>query len=112
MKKVYALGVILADLSDNPRSFMKDHRLWYIFGNFADAEKCVLENQSDIFEGYYNLALIEEISVINPLDQSEMWGVPPQWWYLADSSIDRYSPVISRIEPPKAAEHLACFWVG
>jgi hypothetical protein len=114
--KVYAVGVIHADLSENPRRFIKDSRLWYLFADFQSAEKCVLENQSDIFEYYYNLALIEEIGVI-PSQKSKdkgTWGyIPPQWWYRIVYNDDPDgAPTIEKIPTPKCMENVACFWVG
>ena len=35
-------------------------RTWGFYFAFSDAEKVVLENQSDIFEFTYDLAIIEE----------------------------------------------------
>jgi hypothetical protein len=111
MKKVYAVGALKVDLSENPRNFIKDQRLWYLFDNFEQAEHCVLNNQSDIFECYYNLALIEEISVIG--DSSEPWSIPKQWWYKYEPSFESGTEdVITAIPPPSCAENVACFWVG
>ena len=115
MHKVYAVGVLKADLSDNPRRFIIDRRLWYLFADFEAAQKCVLENQSDIFEYYYNIALIEEISVLNPFDQNNAWNIPTQWWYKITyhpSDDNEIPPTIEEIPPPKCAENVACFWVG
>ena len=38
MPNVYAVGVIQADLSENPRRFIKDQRLWFLYSKFEDAE--------------------------------------------------------------------------
>jgi hypothetical protein len=106
MSKVYAVGVIYADLSDNTINTIKDQRLWYIFADFASAEKCVLENQSDIFESSYNIALIEEVSLIDPSNPNNKWEVPKQWWYKATYDIN---PII---EPTLPLNVGVCFWVG
>lgn len=62
-------------------------RLWHFFANFEDAEACVLGNKGDIFESYYNVALIEEHYVIDPIDPPPPefdWLVAKQWWYKVD----------------------------
>jgi hypothetical protein len=117
--KIYAVGVMTADLSENPRSFIKEQRLWYMFANFEDAEKCVLQNESDIFEYSYNLALIEEIYLIGSKTSDEEkeagWTVPKQWWYYADYSQGAESepyPIVTKIDTPKTVENVCCFWCG
>jgi hypothetical protein len=118
MSKVYAVGVIQADLSENPRRFIKDQRLWFLYSKFEDAEKCVLENHSDIFEYYYNFAVIEEVYVIDPSSprkKDEGNYVPKQWWYKADFSAGRegdHHPVITSVEQPKCMENICCIWIG
>lgn len=117
--KIYAVGVIQADLSENPSHFIKSQRLWYLFADFESAEKCVLENQSDIFEYYYNVALIEEITVLFPKssEKNEDWRIPKQWWYKItyhehpNDNIE-IAPTIEKIETPKCVENVCCFWVG
>lgn len=118
---IYAVGVIQADLSENPRRFIQDQRLWYLFSTFSEAEKCVLGNESDIFEYSYNLALIEEIYVIGSDTSEEEKAcysiVPKQWWYLADYSKGEGEesepyPKVTKIPTPKCVENTCCFWVG
>lgn len=118
---VYALGVLQVNQSADSSisSFIKEQRLWYIFKNFEDAEKCVLENQSDIFEGYYNMALIEEVylhdySPAPSLSSNDGVWTRNQWWYQADylSEYPERDPIITKIDKPKILENTTRFWVG
>jgi len=122
MNKVYTVGVMQVDLSDDPNKFpiRKAERLWFFYTRFEDAEKCVLENQTDIFEYYYNIALIEEHYVRDPAD-------PPlpgtdilcakQWWYLAtykeDDELDSGpNPTVTAIDQPVGFKNIVNFWAG
>lgn len=51
-------------------------RTWGYFFDFATAEKVVLENQTDIFEFIYDLAVIEEY-------QQGWFQTPKETWYKA-----------------------------
>ncbi|CAM6006392.1 unnamed protein product [Sphagnum balticum] len=89
MKKVYAIGTMLIDLSEKSNKRINSKRLWFLYHDFDQAEKVVLENVGDIFEYYYNVALIEEIGVIDENDppqpgQEHLWGRPRSWWYRAE----------------------------
>ncbi len=58
-------------------------RVWYLCSDFETAEKIVLNNESDIFEYYYDYAIIEEIEVVvkgKACTNKE----PKQWWYKAE----------------------------
>lgn len=116
--KIYSVGVIKADTSENARSFIKDQRLWYLYSKFEDAEKCVLENHSDIFEYYYNYAVIEETYVhdyTNPPEAVDTYYLPKQHWYFADFSSEGNRspyPLITKVETPKCMENICCIWVG
>lgn len=104
--KVYAVGVLLIDF--NLRNPIKSTRLWSICKRFSDAEKTVLTSHGDIFEFYYNYALIEEISVFPSRGE---WELPKQWWYYADyNSADKL--IVSKIDVPKPFENTFCWWVG
>jgi len=109
MTKVYAVGVIKADLSDNAHSFIKESRLWSLFSSFVNAENSILRNEGDIFEYYYNLALIEEVMLA---DDSKLnpYCISNQWWYHA--SYVENELVIVPIKKPKSVENVTCFWVG
>lgn len=116
--KVYSVGVIQADLSDNAGKFIKEQRLWYLFKNFEDAEKCVLENHGDIFECDYDYAVIEETYVhdySNPAKDGELAYVPEQWWYHAEySTTNRWEtdPIICKVNRPKCMENVCYIWIG
>lgn len=50
------------------------YRTWGFFSNKEDAESVVLNPKSDIFERYYNLAVIEEISIgLAPKAKDIVW---------------------------------------
>jgi hypothetical protein len=112
MNKVYAVGVMT--LKDDVCNAIKSQRLWHFFAHFEDAEKCVLENQTNIFEYTYNLALIEEHFVYDPNDSEPGNIVAPQWWYQAiypNNGID-VVPQIKKIEQPECFKQLCNFWAG
>ena len=108
MSTIYAMGVLNVDFS--ARRYVKDQRLWQLYKKFEDAEQCVLSNNGDIFEQYYNYALIEEVKII-PLSKKELQklSVPKQWWYKADYHTD---VVISKIEVPEQFKHMCYWWIG
>lgn len=116
--KIYAMGVLLLDLSNEPRRLVRDSRLWGLYKNFKDAEKAVLNNQGDIFESYYNIACIEEYNLIDYdeyKDSSRSWTdikIPNQWWYRAQFTAERSFPNIVSISVPKGMENTTNFWVG
>jgi hypothetical protein len=122
MKKVYAIGTMLIDLSEKSANRIKSRRLWTLYQDFDEAEKVVLENAGDIFEYYYNVALIEEIGIIDKNDppqpgQEHLWGPPRQWWYRAEytTSADgeqSRNPVITKMEVPENFKNVCYFWVG
>jgi len=112
MNKVYAVGVLLLDLSVNAQRIIQSKRLWYLYSKFEDAEACVLENKSDIFEFYYNCALIEEVYVI-PVDPNDMAPMPRQWWYAAEySDLSNDGPIIFKTDVPKSFLSICSFWIG
>jgi hypothetical protein len=123
MNRIYVLGTMDVNLPDNsgnsPGQIIKHQRLWYFFAHFKDAEECVLQNQSNIFEYYYNLALIEEHYVYDPTDKSETpinWGMTPQWWYQAtfhpEPTDQLQNPTVRKIEQPACFKNICNFWAG
>lgn len=119
MKKVYALGVMQIDTSPNANRTIKSDHLAGLYAHFEEAERAVLENRGDMFEYYYNYALIEETYVIDPIDppkEGEHLDTPREWWYFADhskSSEDNdFNPEISACQKPKCLENLVYFWIG
>jgi hypothetical protein len=109
---IYAVGTLKADLTPGAKNFIIDQRLWFLSSSFELAQKSVLENEGDIFESYYNLALIEEVSVQGVT--SLPFIVSPQWWYKA--SFDVVTPLdpisIVSIPKPQCVENVYSFWVG
>lgn len=85
----------------------KGCRTWGWYSDFETAEKCVLENWTDLFEhGYYEYAVVEEAYE----------GVCPpsgtQSWYKAiylDEKLDN-SPKIVKIDKPKELKNIVHFW--
>lgn len=108
--KIYAVGVMQVDLSTGR---ITTKRLWYFFQSFQDAEKCVLENHSDIFEYYYNIALIEEHTLISPGDPEAIVETYAQWWYQATYYDHESGDLrIEQIEAPVAFSQICCVWAG
>lgn len=63
---IYAVGTLFIDYNENLKYLnVKDKRLWYLFKNLDEAKSCILNNSSDIFEYYYNYALIERCYLID-----------------------------------------------
>lgn len=123
MKKVYAIGTMLIDLSEKSVNRIKASRLWTLYHDFDEAEKVVMENAGDIFEYYYNVALIEEIGVIDKNDppqpgEEHLWGPPRQWWYRAEYNSsgedgDRgREPYVNKMDVPENLKNVCYFWVG
>jgi hypothetical protein len=122
MKKVYAIGTMLIDLSEKSANRIKASRLWTLYHDFDEAEKVVMENSGDIFEYYYNVALIEEICVIDKKDppqpgEEHLWGPPRQWWYHAEYTTEENGeqsrePTVSKMGVPENLKNVCYFWVG
>lgn len=122
MKKVYALGVMKIEESPRFHNTIKDSRLWSLYAKFEDAEEAVLKNYGDIFEYYYNYALIEEVWVHDPSDmpteeESKKLFLPQEWWYKAehfveDPAFDNSIISVSKTEKPASLEKIVFFWVG
>ncbi len=56
METIFVISVI-----NYEKDRIKDDRTWGWFHTFKDAENIVLNNSGDIFEVYYNYAVIEEV---------------------------------------------------
>lgn len=80
---------------------------WAWFSDFETAEKCVLENWTDLFEnGHYEYAVIEEAF------EGFGYGRAQQHWYKAiyvDANISR-DPRIVKIDKPKELKNIVHFW--
>lgn len=117
MAKIYAMGTMRVNLTDNPSKFIESQRLWFLFSDFDTAEKAVLSNEFDIFEYYYNIALIEEIELLPVTDPKALYTSNNQWWYSAAykdnfNQIYDYNLEIKKIPKPMTVENLVNFWVG
>lgn len=114
MSVVYALGAL--KINFNSLKNVQSHRLWALYSDFDIAEKAVLENRGDLFEDYYNYALIEEVCVLPKKD--EWFDFPPkQWWYKVEYNINAESdteskPSVFKIDVPKEFENVCYWWVG
>lgn len=84
-------------------------RTWGWYSDFDTAEKCVLENWTDLFErGHYEYAVVEEAyeGMCNGGMRSEAT------WYKAiylDDSIN-HEPKIVKIDKPKELKNIVHFW--
>ena len=113
--KVYATGVLkIQEVSKEDYSIKSDH-LCVLYGRFEDAEKAILENKGDMFEHYYNYALIEETWVIDhsvPSDGTkENWFPPQEWWYKA--SYDEEGEChVEKCDKPESLDRVVYFWTG
>lgn len=113
--KIYAMGVL--QMRDGS---CKNDRLWALYKTFEDAERAVLTNEGDIFECYYNYAMIEEYELITPKNQSEYIGprynsFQKQWWYatkyLNENIETEYYPLVEKCESPFLPNTIHT-WIG
>jgi len=105
---IYAMGVMQLDFE--LRNPIRSTRLWELYRRFDDAEETVLLNRGDIFEYYYNYALIEEVAVVPSRGK---YTIPKQQWYYADYyTKDKFSVVVSKVDVPKQFKNTFCWWVG
>lgn len=115
MKHIYAVGVLQLKEQTIRGPLIADQRLWHLFASLEEAQECVLQNQGDLFEYYYNYALIEEVYVFDKTDHyRESSGLPQEWWYHADFSKmdENKNPTITAVEKPAVLEKMVYFWVG
>ena len=112
--KVYAVGTLqIREVNKEDYSIKSDH-LCALYARFEDAEKAVLENRGDIFENYYNYALIEETWVIDhsvPNEEAKNWFPPKEWWYKA-SWDDEGEITIEKTTKPESLDRVVFFWTG
>ena len=112
--KVYALGVLkIQEINKEDYSIKSDH-LCSLYARFEDAEKAVLESKGDMFENYYNYALIEETWVIDhsvPFDKNENWFPPKEFWYKA--TFDEENEIhVEKCDKPDSLDRVVYFWTG
>lgn len=113
--KIYAMGVL-----QMRNGSCKNERLWALYKTFEDAQRAVLSNEGDIFECYYNYAMIEEIELIESKSSNEYIGpqynsFQKQWWYttkyLEDNIPFEYYCLVEKIESPFPSNTIYT-WVG
>lgn len=111
MIKAYAVGVMCVEYE---KPWVKQgSRLLSLYAKLEDAEKAIVHNHGDMFEHYYNYALIEEYYLINPLIPGPSFYNGEQWWYYADySQGDRDHPHITKTDVPIWAKNTCNFWIG
>lgn len=78
-------------------------RTWSWHTNFEDAERCVLNNITDIAEFEYTYAVIEEVY------EGYCWGmkIPKEWWFKWEGTWEDggYKPD----KKPEDYGHVVCF---
>ncbi len=108
-KTIFLLTVMHLDPSGD-RHFTR-HRTWGWFPTFEQAETCVMENHTDIYEdGYYNTVVLEEMA----------WGplalAKTEHWYSVTALLDKDRRVsgydVKKIEKPEALAGSVCFGMG
>lgn len=102
---VYAVTVI----ADPDGATKGSRRCWGFELSFDEAERKVLGNVSDLFEFYYNWAVIERMPVGVPTWGSE--GYKIMGWYEADYTT-RGMPVIRKCEVPDHLKGMTNFAFG
>jgi len=122
--QVYALGVMQIEYDhrskdeDPPSFIIKTERLWGLYSSFELAEDAILNNRGDLFEYYYNLGLIEEVTVLGNDTQYISTFPKNRWWYLAEyeknlnGPFGLSEPKISKIDCPDFFKNIFNFWVG
>lgn len=118
MNKVYAVGCMQIDTAENAVKDLKSQRLWGLFASLEAAQQYVIENRGDIFERYYNYALIEELHLWDtPSDDGEHHYVPKEWWFHAtfpnaNDQDDWNHAEVTPCDKPKCLDRIVCFWAG
>lgn len=99
---VFMLTVLRRDAGETRRS-----RTWAWFARFADAERVVLDNETDVFEhGHYNMAVVERY------DEGLLTVPDFEAWYVVTDGADSMSPTVRRIEKPEDLAQVVCFAIG
>jgi hypothetical protein len=102
MDKIYTLTVI-----NCKEDVIKDQRTCGWFKTFEEADEIVIDNQGDIFEVYYNYAVIEEYQ------PGFYFSAPQIQWYFADFDKRKdgrpNDPIVSKIDCPEKWKQI-CNW--
>jgi len=84
----------------------KRSRCWGWYQRFEDAEKVVLENQTDIFElGWFDTCVIEEYP-------EGVLSVPENRWWYSYRRDEMKADLVDRISEPNEFEQVICFAIG
>ena len=92
MKSIFFITVM--------NSKIVDSRRWGWYETLEDAEKVVLENESNIFENYYDYAVIEE------MPEGALACSKNEWWYLYKNDM------VSKCKKPKKFFQVCNFCLG
>lgn len=86
---------------------IKDDRTWGWFNSFKKAEDIVLKNQTDIFEYYYNYAVIEKVpeGVLQTNEQI-------QWYAVAYNKNYANEVIVTKIDCPDMFKNIFNFSIG
>jgi hypothetical protein len=83
-----------------------DTRCVGFFTTFSQAEKCVIENWGDIFEYYYDFAVVEEVTEgLYNCCQGDNYL---KQWYKWNSKVKRYK----KVKEPKFAKNIINWSIG
>ena len=108
MEKIYVVSVFF--LKD--KDYTDRIRVWGWFSDLETAEKCVLENWTDMYEcGYYNRAVIEEMPEgVCVISRYHKWY---KIEYLDKEEFDQVdSYKITEIEKPEIYKNVCNFAMG
>jgi hypothetical protein len=87
----------------------KENRTWGWFTDFKTAEKSVLENWGDIFEGNLSYAVIERVpeGAVTNIPTEEYWYKWEGPWPMTENEkIGGYKPA----KKPNQYKNIICFW--
>lgn len=101
---IFTITVISS--KDRAKNISASRRTWGFYFAFSDAEEVVFENQTDIFEHYYDHAVIEEFE-----EGTLSLGKKVQW-YKANYPGDGQPPKITKIKEPKMFKGTCNFAMG
>lgn len=108
-KNVKAIYVVTAVRKDSPDHYTVND--WRCFGWYADyetAEECVINNETDIWEGYYNHAVIEKTYEGLYGTSYSLGEEHGQDWFKFNNETEKYE----HIETPEWAKNIFGWGIG
>lgn len=113
MESVFVMGV-LKGFSPENNNKNNSSRAWGIYKHFKDAEEAILNNYTDIFEHFYNYAVIEEIPVIDFSNTKQNYFYTiNEWWYEATYDPNDYEKIeIKKIQKPEHLKQFVAWFIG